>query len=85
MAVMTLYSQAVTHPYMRVVRGPGTENVNVLDLKDFHVTVREFIQSIVDNPDRLVLHDARPILGSLDGKDWEHPGAVKALNFSKGH
>jgi len=79
LAVMTLYSQAVTHPYMRVVRGPGTSHVNVLDLKDFHVTVREFIQGVVDEPGNLFGADATPKLGSLDGKDWHHPRAVKAV------
>ncbi|KAF8177867.1 hypothetical protein BJ912DRAFT_930228 [Pholiota molesta] len=73
LAVLALYSQAVTHPYLCVVRGPGTENVSILDLKDFHVKVREFIQSICDNPDLLIGLDASPKLGSLDGKDWENP------------
>jgi hypothetical protein len=81
LAVLVLYSQAVTHPYLRVVRGPGTENVSVLDLKDFHVEVREFIQSICDNPDLLIGLDASPKLGSLDGKDWENPKVFEAIKI----
>ncbi|KAF8957951.1 hypothetical protein BDZ97DRAFT_1924091 [Flammula alnicola] len=60
-------------------RGLGTESVNVLDLKDFHVEVRDFIQSICDNPDLLLAADATPKLGSLDGKDWERPDVIEAI------
>jgi hypothetical protein len=81
LAVLALYSQAVTHPYLRVVRGPGTENVSVLDLKDFHVQVREFIQSICDDPDLLIGADVSPKLGSLDGKIWENPEVFEAIEL----
>ncbi|KAJ7868034.1 hypothetical protein B0H14DRAFT_3441437 [Mycena olivaceomarginata] len=33
------------------VRGPGTENVNLLDLGPLHAAVRDHIQQILDNPD----------------------------------
>lgn len=79
MAAMALYSQAVTHPYMRIIRGPGTENVNVLDLKIFHMSVRKFIQGIIDEPEHLVSAEASPALGSLDGKDWERGDTINAI------
>lgn len=31
-----LYAAAITHPYMRTIRAPGTENVNILDLGPLH-------------------------------------------------
>jgi len=36
LAVLTLYSQAITKPYMRMVRAPGTEHLNILDLGPLH-------------------------------------------------
>ncbi|KAF8238172.1 hypothetical protein L208DRAFT_1140821, partial [Tricholoma matsutake] len=54
LTVMVLYSQAVTHPYMCIVQGPGTEETNVLDLGDFHWDVQEFVAAIIEDPERLI-------------------------------
>ncbi|GLB43888.1 hypothetical protein LshimejAT787_1500720 [Lyophyllum shimeji] len=79
LAVMTLYSQAVTHPYMRTVRGPRSKNINILDLGDFHTKVKTFCQTIIEQPEYLASSDATPELGSLDGQDWERPEAIDAV------
>src|SRR3954447_11036484 len=36
LAVLALYAQAISHPYMRAVRGPANEQVNMLDLGPLH-------------------------------------------------
>ncbi|KAJ7855272.1 hypothetical protein B0H14DRAFT_3449068 [Mycena olivaceomarginata] len=51
LAAMTIYKIIITHPYLRQVRGPGTESTNILDLGPLHHAVRDHIQSILDNPD----------------------------------
>ncbi|KAJ7101997.1 hypothetical protein C8R44DRAFT_716352 [Mycena epipterygia] len=36
LCAMIIYQQIISHPYLRQVRGPGTENVNLLDLGPLH-------------------------------------------------
>ncbi|KAF8149017.1 hypothetical protein BJ912DRAFT_833748, partial [Pholiota molesta] len=79
LATMALYAQAVTHPYLRSVRGPGTENVNILDLKDFHVGVKQFVQEIIDEPERLTSPNASYETATLDRKPWQNADAVSAI------
>ncbi|KAF6751435.1 hypothetical protein DFP72DRAFT_907726 [Ephemerocybe angulata] len=71
LAVMALYTQSVTHPYLRVVRGSGEDTVNALDLGPFHLKVRSHCEAIIANPDLLIAPDASFEKGSLDGKDFE--------------
>lgn len=79
LCAMILYQQSVTHPYMCIVRAPGTEETNVLDLGPLHAEVRDHIEKILENPELLVSPDASHVTGSLDGKEWEDPEAVKAV------
>jgi hypothetical protein len=73
LVVMVLYSQAVSHPYMRVVRGPGTEETNVLDLGEFHRDVQEFVAAIIEDPERLISPDATHLTGLLMVKNGRTP------------
>ena len=77
LAAMTLYWLAVTIPYMRVVR--GADKVNVLELGPFHQLVREFLEQIIRESERLVSPDASYEFGSLDGKEWELPEAMHTV------
>ncbi|KAJ7029252.1 hypothetical protein C8F04DRAFT_905970, partial [Mycena alexandri] len=79
LCAMTLYQQAITHPYMRVVRGPGAEATNALDLGPLHVDVRKHIEEIIENPDVLVSADISHVTASLDGQEWEDPAAIDAV------
>jgi hypothetical protein len=78
LCAMILYQQTISHPYLRQVRGPGSENVNVLDLGPLHVAIRDHIQSILDNPDLLFGDDLAFETATLDGKDWHNPKAIEA-------
>src|SRR3954454_3060604 len=44
LAVLTLYAQAISHPYMHEVQGPGTEEVNMLDLGPLHQKVQKHME-----------------------------------------
>ncbi|KAH7903181.1 hypothetical protein BJ138DRAFT_1196105 [Hygrophoropsis aurantiaca] len=79
LVVLILYAAAVTHPYMRAVRGPGTETINVLDLGPLHSRVKEHIQNIIDSPQLLLGPQASYESGALDGKEWEKPAAIAAV------
>ena len=79
LAVLALYAQAITHPYMRKIRGPGSEDINMLDLGPFHLEVQKHIEGIIADPDLLVSKNATYTTGAMDGKCWESPEAVKAI------
>jgi hypothetical protein len=47
LAVLTLYAQAICHPYMWVVRKSGNKQVNMLDLSPLHANVQIHLQKII--------------------------------------
>ncbi|EDR09156.1 uncharacterized protein LACBIDRAFT_326543 [Laccaria bicolor S238N-H82] len=80
LAVLSLYSQAISHPYLRQVRGPGKQFTNVLDLGPLHTRVKEHCHTIISNPDLLLSPGATSATGALDGKVWERPEAVYTVH-----
>ncbi|KAI0054449.1 hypothetical protein BV25DRAFT_1888666 [Artomyces pyxidatus] len=79
MSVLVLYAQAVTHPYMRFIRGSGSGNGNMLNYGPFHRDVLSFIQKLIDNPSLLLAANATSETGSMDGLDWFRPEAFEAV------
>jgi hypothetical protein len=79
LCVLVLYAQAISHPYMRQVRGPGQEKTNILTLGPLHEKVKAHIRKIIENPDLLLAPDASYESGALDGKVWERPEAFYAV------
>ncbi|KAJ7829469.1 hypothetical protein B0H13DRAFT_1655732, partial [Mycena leptocephala] len=79
LVAMVLYRVLITHPYMRQVRGPGTENTNLLDLGPLHKAVQEHIQSLIDDSDLIFGPDASYETATLDGKKWSDPAAMEAV------
>jgi len=41
--------------------------------------VEQHIQAIIESPDILISPNATFVAGSMDGKQWENPGAVEAI------
>lgn len=80
-AVMALYSQAITIPYMRTVRGKGTNEINILDLGEYHDTVKNHVKKIIRDPGLLIAEnpDETYKLGTLDGLEWSRREAVEAV------
>lgn len=76
MAVLVLYSQAISHPYMRTVRNHKIAARNLLDLGPFHEKVKMHCRSIIDQPELLLAADSTHKIGALDGKAWQRPDAV---------
>ncbi len=70
---MAIYAEAISHPFMRIVRQPGSENVNLLTLGPTFSRLKEHMQSIIDSPQLLLAADASHTSGSLDGQVWTHP------------
>lgn len=79
LCAMILYALAVSYPYASRVRGPGTENVNLLDLGPFHQEVKAHVAAIIENPDIVLAEDASFEQATLDGAPWRLPDALAAV------
>jgi hypothetical protein len=79
LAVLALYAQAISHPYMRHVRGPGTEQVNMLNLGPLHLKVQKHLESIIKNPHLLLSPCESYKHGAMDGKPWENPEVMDVI------
>ena len=80
LAVLTLYAQAISHPYMRYVRGQGMERVNMLELGPLHSDIQTHLKKVIQDPSILLSSEASYELGSMDGKLWQNPDAVDAVH-----
>ncbi|KAJ7652643.1 hypothetical protein B0H17DRAFT_869410, partial [Mycena rosella] len=78
---MIIYALTVSWPYSIRVRGPGTENVNLLDLGPLHHDLKAHIRRIIENPDIIFGNDLTPNPESctLDGGPWHYPEAFAAV------
>ena len=79
LAVLALYAQAITHPYMRAVQGPGTEHINMLDLAPLHSKVQKHLERIINNPNLLLPPHGSYAHGSLDGEPWQNPTVIEQI------
>ncbi|CDO74692.1 hypothetical protein BN946_scf184960.g6 [Trametes cinnabarina] len=75
LAALTLYAQAVTHPYMHT----ACCQQNGLLLGLFHGQLLVHIQKLINNPDLLLLSKGDYSKAAFDGKEWERPEAVHAV------
>lgn len=73
LAVLALYAQSVSSPYMRYVRSSG---LNALDLGLFHDGVKQHCRHIIQSPDLLLALDGSGATGSLDGLEWDRPEVI---------
>ncbi|KAI0661679.1 hypothetical protein C8Q70DRAFT_966523 [Cubamyces menziesii] len=79
LCVLALYSQAISHPYLREVRGPDQLSANILDLGPLHDRVKAHCRRIIDNPSLLLSPETCFDTGSMDGELWERPEAIYAI------
>lgn len=64
---------------MRLVRGPGTENLNILDLGPLHKDVISHIERLIDNPDLALNADTDFRSANLDGQECSRPESIAAV------
>ncbi|KIK58789.1 hypothetical protein GYMLUDRAFT_170531, partial [Collybiopsis luxurians FD-317 M1] len=72
-----LYMNAILHLYLHVV---CSGNVNALDLSPLNAEVKSHVNKILKDPDILFGKTASYATGSLNGKEWEDPEAVRAVH-----
>ena len=79
LAVIAIYGEAISYPYMKSVRGSGKKKENMLDLGPLHHKVNDHMQKIIADPDILIGSDSSFKTGSLHGEEWRNPDVVKAI------
>jgi hypothetical protein len=80
LAVLALYAQSVTHPYMRHIRGSESKNLNALDLGPLHKKVYNHIMRIVQDPTFLLGPAVTYETGTMDGEPWTLPEVIAAIH-----
>ncbi|KAJ7056037.1 hypothetical protein C8F01DRAFT_1234071 [Mycena amicta] len=80
LCVMALHQQAITHPYMAIVRAPEDAALNAIDLGPLHDDVQAHCAALIEDPDLLLDFDADcHIHGTLDGKQFTRLEVVEAV------
>lgn len=79
MAVMALYAQAISHPYMCAVRGPAAKDINMLDLGPLHAFIEDHMKLIIANPQILLGPNTNYRTATADGLEWDNLDDVNAI------
>ena len=80
LAVLAIYAQSVSHPYMNEICGKQS---NMLDMGPFHHKVYGHIKSITRNPALLIGSDASHEKGAVNGLPWKSPEVMNAIQKMK--
>lgn len=86
LAVLSLYSQAIAHPFILFIR--SSESQNVLELGQYYSGITAHIQKLVDNPSLLLETTGASYKdATLDGHIWQRPEAVLTVQqlYQDGH
>lgn len=78
LAVLALYSQAVSVPYMQFIRKDGS--LNALDLGPTNQKITEFLQRIIEDPTFLIGPNITHETGTFNGTEWENKDLVEHVN-----
>jgi len=77
LVVLALYSQAVSHPYLRKIR--SSKKINMLDLGPFHKKIYKHIKKIIQDPSLLIGCSVKHETGAADHLEWESPDVMAAI------
>ena len=83
-AVLAIYAESVSYPYMKSIRTSRDKDQNMLDLGPLHQCVYKHMQKIIDNPDILIGTSSSHLTASLNGDEWQNSNVVsKVLEISQ--
>ena len=71
-AVLAIYAESVSYPYMKSIRTSRDKDQNMLDLGPLHHHVHKHMQKIIDNSDILIGTCSSHLTASLDGDEWQN-------------
>lgn len=80
LAVLSLYSQTTSIPYIRRIRGSTT---NHLDMAPFHDQLKQHCRKVIENPEILIGNDVSYETATLDSKPWQDEAAINAILVSQ--
>ena len=79
LAVLAIYAEAVSYPYMKAIRAAKDKEQNMLDLGPFHSRVYDHMHKIINNPDILIRKDSSYLTATLDGDEWQNSAVVEKI------
>jgi hypothetical protein len=77
LAVLSLYAQSISYPYMEKVCTPGQ---NALELSPYHAKVLDHIGEIISNPHLLIGSTPSFTTAALDRKNWNSSKMFEAVH-----
>ncbi|KIJ24727.1 hypothetical protein M422DRAFT_274426, partial [Sphaerobolus stellatus SS14] len=83
MAVLALFANTVSHPYMHRIRGPEQESTNALDLGPLHSEILSFMQHIIQDPSIILGEKVTQQSSSFYKKLWDRPKVFYAIEKRK--
>ncbi|KAF8956376.1 hypothetical protein BDZ97DRAFT_1907224 [Flammula alnicola] len=78
LAVLALYTQAVSHPYMKAIREDPT--TNALDLGPLNKKIEFFISRLIEDPTFLIGENVTHEVGTFNGTSWRSKEVIKTIN-----
>jgi len=83
LAVLAIYAEVVSYPYMKAIHTSDAQKKNMLDLGPFHSSVYDHMQKIIANPNILIGKDLDLSesykTATLDGEKWQNPAVIKRV------
>jgi len=84
LCVLATFSQVISRPYLRRIRGTNGETPNSLDLGLLHDEVLAYIHKIIGGPDSVIGDDETLYLtATLDGTPWDRPEVFEKIQLLK--
>ena len=80
LAVLALYAQSVSHPYMNEMR---TKQANMLDMGPYHHNVYAHMKKIISDPALLIGTMVSHETGTVDGTCWQSKETIEAIHNMK--
>ena len=78
LAVLALYAQAVSHPYMRTIR--EDPDLNTLNLGPLNKKIQSFMKQIIEDPTSLIGENVTFETGTFNGQPWHSKEVVEKIN-----
>lgn len=83
LCVLSLFSLAVSHPYMRRIRGENHQNTNALDLGPLHHEILAFMHQVIEDPSLILGEQATYQTATFDKKPFNHPEIFVLIKSSQ--
>ncbi len=80
LAILAIYAETISYPYMKAIRASSDKNQNMLNLGPLHHCVYGYMQKIIANPNILLGNNASYVTATLDGEEWQNPAIIEKIH-----